>query len=80
LAAYREVLSTRSPAEGTGARLGRTLLHLAGMAGIADDAHVARAGDLLVRLLGGANESLRKAFGTASLPEDVPPSTVSRDS
>lgn len=79
LAAYREVLTTRSPTEGTGARLGRTLLHLAGMAGVADDAHVARAGDTLVRLLGGANESLRKAFGTASLPEDVPPSTVNRD-
>src|SRR5215217_7566184 len=47
LAAYREVLTTRSPAEGTGARLGRTLLHLAGMPGVADEAQVARAGDTL---------------------------------
>jgi hypothetical protein len=76
LGAYREVLSTRTPKEGTGARLGRALLRMADApAGIADEI-VAQAGEVLVRYVGDANESLRKAFGTVTLPDDLPPSAL----
>jgi hypothetical protein len=76
LAAFREVLTTRRPEEGTGARLGRVLLRVAGYAGDPGDAVVQRAGEVLVRYVGEANDALRRSFGAASLPEDVPPSAI----
>ena len=76
MAVFRDVLTTRRPEEGTGARLGRVLLRLAGVAGDPGPDAVQRAGEILVRYLGEANDALRKAFGTASLPDDVPPSAV----
>ncbi len=76
LSAFREVLTTRRPDEGTGSRLGRVLLQLAGVARDPSEDSVQRAGEILVRYLGDANDALRKAFGTASLPDDVPPSAV----
>jgi hypothetical protein len=39
---------------------------------------VARAGDLLTAYAGESNEALRATFGTAQLPEDIPPSAVGR--
>lgn len=77
LASYREVVTTRAESEAVGTRLGRTLLQIAGARSRSDEL-VGRAGDLLGRYLGEANEALRKAFGTASLPEDVPPSALGR--
>lgn len=76
LATYRGVLSSRSPTEGTGARLGHALLRAAGLHGMPPETNVARAGELLAAYLGGANEALRKAFGTAALPQDEPPSAL----
>lgn len=77
LSAYREVLTSRAPYEGTGARLGRALVQIAG-ASRANDDLVGRAGDILARYMGEANEALRKAFGAPSLPDDVAPSDMSR--
>jgi hypothetical protein len=76
LTAYRQVLSARSQAEGTGARLGRALLGLASSSTSYSDDAVSRAGEMLARYLGEANEMLRKSFGAAELPEDQPPSAL----
>lgn len=76
LTAYRDVLTTRRPEEGTGARLGRVLLRVSGFAGDPGGDAVSRGGEALARILGDANDALRKAFGTATLPDDVPPSAA----
>ena len=75
LRAYGEALSIRG-GEPTGARLGRALLAFAGVAKDAPEAAVARAGEVLATYLGDANEALRREFGVASLPENVPPSAA----
>lgn len=77
LTTYRDVLTSRTPTEGAGARLGRALLLIAGTARASDDM-IARAGDIMARYVGEANEELRKAFGAPSLPEDIPPSALGR--
>lgn len=76
LGMYRQVLTSRDAREGTGARLGRALLQAAGAGMRPDEPSTARAGALLARYLGQANEELRRSFGTASLPEDQPPSAI----
>ena len=75
LSAYRDGLGARINAA-TPTRLGRTLLAFAGGSFRDVDENVARAGELLSGYLASANESLRKIFGTASLPEHVPPSAI----
>ncbi|MCC6929542.1 MAG: hypothetical protein IT359_11180 [Gemmatimonadaceae bacterium] len=77
LTMYRDVLASRTPSEGTGMRLGRALLLIAGTARAADDM-IVRGGDILARYVGESNEVLRKAFGAPSLPEDIPPSALGR--
>lgn len=77
LSAYRDALGARVTAA-TGARLGRTLLAFAGGSFRDVDANVTRAGELLNGYLAEGNESLRGIFGTASLPEHVPPSAIER--
>lgn len=75
LAAYRDVLGAR----GGGAllpRLGQTLFAFAGGAFRHVDENIERAGELVSRYLSEANAALRDAFGTASLPENVPPSSL----
>ena len=79
LSSYRDVLSSRVSYEGTGVRLARTLLTLAGAAA-PDEFALTRAGDLLARYLGEANEALRKSFGVATLPDSPSPSSLDRDS
>jgi hypothetical protein len=37
---------------------------------------IERAGTIVGRYLEQANEALRRAFGTATLPENVPPSAI----
>ncbi len=76
LTAYRQVLTARNQVEGTGARLGRALLSLASSRVSYSDDALARAGEILARYVGEANELLRKAFGAPTLPEDQPPSAI----
>jgi hypothetical protein len=77
LSSYRDVVMSRASADPMSVRLGRTLLQLAGAPRAPDDV-VARAGDALAGYLTEANDALRKAFGTASLPDDLPPSALAR--
>ncbi len=77
LSAYRDAVGARVNAA-TPARLGRTLLAFSGGSFREIDANVERAGDLLARDLAAANASLREQFGTATLPEHVPPSAIDR--
>jgi hypothetical protein len=57
-------------------RLGQTLFAFSGGAFRDAKVDVARAGELLASYAAEANEALRAAFGTAQLPENVPPSAV----
>jgi hypothetical protein len=75
LSIYRDVLTSRAAVEGSGARLGRTLLQISGTRRASDEM-VARGGEILARYVDEANEALRHAFGAPSLPEDRPPSQV----
>ena len=76
LRAYGDALAQRLGSEPTAARLGRTLLVFAGRSGEIAADEVSRAGELLSGYLAESNDLLRKTFGAASLPEDVPPSAV----
>lgn len=76
LSAYRTALSARSGSDGTATRLGRALLSASSSLTITSESIVAHAGELLAGYAGAANESLRKAFGAAQLPEDKPPSSL----
>jgi hypothetical protein len=76
LRAYGEALAQRLAPEPTGARLGRALLAFAGRTEDLVVEDVARAGELLSGYLTEWNDALRKTFGAASLPEDLPPSAV----
>ena len=77
LRVYGGVLSHRLRDESTGARLGRALLEFAGNP-VPSDADIAEAGTMLAGFANEANEALRRCFGVASLPEDLPPSAVER--
>lgn len=74
LSAYRDALAARVP--DSAARLGQTLLAFSGGSFRDLDANVKRAGDVLTSYEKEANESLRSVFGTAALPEHLPPSAV----
>ena len=76
LSVYRAVLMDRSAGEGTGSRLGRALLEAASSERPVDERLIARGGEILSSYANGANEVLRKTFGSADLPEDQPPSSV----
>ena len=75
LSAYRDGLAARAGAP-TQVRMGQTLFAFAGGSFRGQDENILRAGDLLARYLAEANEALRARFGTASLPEHVPPSAI----
>ena len=77
LRVYAGVLAHRLREQSTGARLGRALLEFAGVASPGDD-DIAQAGTTLAGYAADANEALRRCFGVASLPEDLPPSAVER--
>jgi hypothetical protein len=74
LSAYRDALAAR--VADSAVRLGQTLLAFAGGSFREIDANVRRAGAVLVDYEKEANETLRSVFGTAALPENVPPSAV----
>ena len=77
LSAYRDGLAARAGAP-TPIRMGQTLFAFAGGSFRKQDANIVRAGDLLATYLIEANEALRESFGTATLPENIPPSAVER--
>jgi hypothetical protein len=74
LSAYRDALGARVP-DGA-VRLGQTLLAFSGGSFRQVDANVTRGGEILDGYIKEANESLRTVFGTAVLPEHIPPSAV----
>jgi hypothetical protein len=73
--ALGQAMAARSSPEPTSTRLGRALLTAAG-ANSPSATDVDRAGAIVARYLEQANESLRQVFGTATLPENLPPSAV----
>ena len=75
LRALVQAMTARSSPEPTGTRLGKALLTAAGSPSPAKT-DVDRAGAIVSAYLEQANESLRRVFGTATLPENVPPSAV----
>ena len=75
LSAYRDGLAAKGGTP-TNIRMGQTLFAFAGGSFKAHDANIERAGALLAGYLGEANEALRASFGTAALPENVPPSAL----
>jgi hypothetical protein len=77
LSAYRDAFTSRG--HGTPAtRVAQNLLAFAGGPIRADDPVVVRGAALVADYLASAGEALRASFGTAELPEDVPPSQVAR--
>jgi hypothetical protein len=80
LRGYSDALSHRQASRVARARLGHALMAFARPTGGVTDAEVEHAGDVLAAYLSEANEALRREFGVATLPEDVPPSAASRPS
>lgn len=77
LSAYRDAFTSRG--HGTPAtRVAQNLLAFAGGPIRADDPVVVRGTALVTDYLAAAGETLRASFGTAELPDDVPPSQVVR--
>jgi hypothetical protein len=72
LSAYRDAIAARSA--DTAVRLGQTLIAFSGGSFRDVDDNVRRAGDVLGGYESEANEALRSAFGSAVLPEHIPPS------
>lgn len=75
LSAYRDGLAARGGAP-TWVRMGQTLFAFAGGSFKSRDENIEHAGELLSGYLDAANEALRASFGTAILPENVPPSAL----
>jgi hypothetical protein len=88
LGAYRDVLTSRPPATRTAGgtpavaqtpiRLGQILLAFAGGPVGPTSREVPRAGEIVTRYVDAAHQSLRDAFGVASLPDDISPSALQR--
>jgi hypothetical protein len=75
LRALGQALTARSSTEPTGTRLGKALLNTAGLTSPGGN-DIDRAGTLVVRYLEEANVALQREFGTATLPDDIPPSAL----
>jgi hypothetical protein len=78
VSAYRDAMGARG-ADAT-SRLGQTLLAFSGgsFRDVNDD--VRRAGEIVGAFASEANEALRSVFGSAVLPEHIPPSAVAGSS
>jgi hypothetical protein len=77
LSAYRDAFTSRG--HGTPAvRVAQNLLAFAGGPIRADDPVVVRGAALVNEYLAASSDALRAGFGTAELPEDVPPSRIAR--
>jgi hypothetical protein len=77
LAAYRGVLTTRETTPLI-PRLGLVLLTFLGRPTAATDPIATRAGTIAQDALAAANAALRERFGSATLPENIAPSALSR--
>jgi len=77
LRGYSEALAHRQASRLARARLGQALMSFARPAGGSAESELEYAGELLAGYLAEANEALRREFGVATLPEDVPPSAAS---
>jgi len=75
LSAYRDGLAAKAGAP-TPIRMGQTLFAFAGGSFRRQDENIDRAGELLASYLAEANEALRATFGSATLPEHLPPSAL----
>lgn len=78
LSAYREAFRARNPKEAVGLRLGRELLSFSSAVPKERDLAIAEAATILQRLMSDAAEALRRSFGEAKLPDDLPPSQMAR--
>ena len=76
LSSYREAFRARNPKEAVGLRLARELLSFSTAVPKDRDAAIAEAAALLHRMMADAADALRRSFGEAHLPEDVPPSQI----
>jgi hypothetical protein len=76
LRAYGDVLTSRNAPEPTSTRLGRALFSFTNVTVQPSPADFGRAGEILAGYLEDANSALRKEFGIATLPENVPPSEI----
>lgn len=77
LSAYRDILQTRAGAP-VPIRLGQMLLAFAGGPIGRNQVEVAQGGEILTRYLAEVSAALQQTFGTPSLPEDLPPSAMTR--
>jgi len=73
---YREAFFSRGGATGTSENLGRVLLSFASDGARSAGAPLARATAVLAGYSLECNAALREAYGTANLPEHLPPSEV----
>ncbi len=76
LSAYREAFQMRGGAVDPAGAMGRCLLAFASDGARTAGAPLAYAIELLERYAEDASEALRAAYGTAQLPDDVPPSVL----
>ncbi len=74
LSAYRDAMGARGSESPV--RLGQTLLAFSGGSFREVDTNVRRAGEVLEGYVKALNEALRTSFGTAALPEHIPPSAM----
>ena len=76
ISAYRDGLDSRASGISVATRLGKTLFAFSGGSFRSATDELTRGGVLLERYVVEANQALRDAFGTARLPEDIPPSKI----
>ena len=72
LTSFRVALSDRSSADSPDVRVARVLLDRVGVRDVT--LNLPRASGIVRKYLEEQQDSLRKVFGVASVPEDVPPS------
>ena len=76
ISAYRDGLDARASGTSVATRLGQTLFAFSGGSFRSATTELTRGGELLGAYATEANQALRDAFGTAQLPENIPPSEI----
>jgi hypothetical protein len=75
LTSFRTALSDRNAGDSPEVRVARVLLDRVGVRDFSGN--VGKASEIVRTYLESSQEALRRAFGIASVPEDVPPSVWS---